>query len=132
MSTDSLPVVCAVIVDRGRVFATQRGPGKLLAGSWEFPGGKVEDGESAEDALVREIAEELGCAITVGEKITTTVHAYDFGTIALTSFWATLIGARPHLTEHSDARWLSVDELDSVEWAPADVPAVGVIRRSLR
>lgn len=122
-----IPVVCAVISRDGRILATQRAAGQHLAGSWEFPGGKVESGERPEDALSREITEELGCTIAVGEKITTTEHTYDFGTIALTSYWATLIDGHPHLTEHADARWLQADELDSVEWAPADVPTVAKV-----
>ncbi|MDR7329061.1 (deoxy)nucleoside triphosphate pyrophosphohydrolase [Corynebacterium guangdongense] len=126
-----IDVVAAVIVKEGKVFATQRGPGMLLPGKWEFPGGKVEDGEQGEIALRREIQEELQCRIDVGDKVTTTEYLYDFGTIRLTSFWAKLIDEWPVLTEHQESRWLSSAGLHSVEWAPADLPAVDIVAERL-
>lgn len=126
--TKIIDVVGAVIVEKRqgvpRIFATRRGPGKAMAGFWEFPGGKIEPGESERVALSREIAEELQCTISVDARVTTTEYAYDFGIVRLSTHWSTLIDGRPTLTEHSEARWLSVAELNSVQWAPADVPAV--------
>lgn len=128
-------VVGAVITENNgdgpRIFATRRGPGKPMAGYWEFPGGKIEVGESAHSALVREIEEELQCTISVGSEVTTTEYAYDFGTVRLTTYWSTLNDVRPTLTEHTEARWLCTNDLASVEWAPADIPAVELIAQQL-
>lgn len=128
-------VVGAVITESRdncpHIFATRRGPGKPMAGYWEFPGGKIESGETVRGALVREIQEELGCTISVGDEVTITEYTYDFGTIRLTTHWSTLADGRPTLTEHSEARWLSAEDLESVEWAPADIPAVKLIIEQL-
>lgn len=91
---------------------------------WEFPGGKLEPHESGPDALVREIREELECVIRVHEEVESTTHKYDFATIRLTTFYATLSEGQPSLTEHSELRWCSPEEMVALEWAPADVPAV--------
>lgn len=120
-------VVGAVILDSGRVLTAQRGLGKALAGLWEFPGGKVEPGESPTDALTREIVEELGCRITVGEHVATTTYEYEFGTIELATYYATLMSGTPVASEHSELRWVPFDDLHSLEWAPADLPAVETI-----
>jgi 8-oxo-dGTP diphosphatase len=120
-------VVGAVIFDGGLVLCAQRGPAEALAGLWEFPGGKIEAGESPEAALTREIAEELGCGIRVGDEVTTTTYPYDFGDVTLTTYYCELVSGVPTPTEHSALLWLRPDELDSVEWAPADIPAVSQI-----
>lgn len=96
---------------------------------WEFPGGKVERGESPRSALVREIDEELGCSVAVGDIVTRTVHAYDFATIDLTTYFCELTGNAPTLREHADSRWLTPDCLSDLTWAPADVPAIGVLMK---
>jgi 8-oxo-dGTP diphosphatase len=119
-----LEVVGAVIIDGTHVLAAQRGPGKALPGLWEFPGGKVELGELPTDALTREVEEELGCEIEVGQHVTTTTHEYDFGTIRLATYYAKLKTGVPMASEHSELRWVALDNLQSLEWAPADVPAV--------
>jgi len=124
-------VVGAVITQQGRVLAAQRGVAGSLAGLWEFPGGKIELGETPEAALEREIREELGCTVTVGPEVTTTVHDYDFGEVTLTTFYCELLDGSPESAEHSELRWLTPDEFDSVEWAPADIPAVALIRKEL-
>lgn len=98
-----------------------------LPGMWEFPGGKIEPGESPREALVREMKEELLCTVEIGEQVETTRHEYDFGFVTLTTFYATLIDGEPQLTEHSEIRWIDAADLDSVEWAPADIPAVETI-----
>jgi 8-oxo-dGTP diphosphatase len=121
-------VVGAVIVRDGQILCAQRGPAGSLGGMWEFPGGKIELGESPRDALVREIQEELCCEVIVGQEVTTTTYRYDFGTVTLTTFWCELVSGTPTLTEHAAVRWLPPAELDGIEWAPADVPAVEIIR----
>lgn len=126
-----IAVVGAVIVRDGQVMAARRGGGGPLAGLWEFPGGKIEPGESAREALEREIAEELDCVVSVGDEVTTTVHEYDFAVITLTTFFCVLVDGAPRLTEHEAVRWLGAEELDSLIWAPADVPAVALVKASL-
>jgi 8-oxo-dGTP diphosphatase len=111
--------------------AAQRGGSGPLAGLWEFPGGKIESGESARAALEREIAEELDCVVEVGEEITTTIHEYDFAVITLTTFFCVLLDGEPRLTEHAAVQWLRTEELDSLAWAPADVPAVALVKATL-
>lgn len=123
----SIDVVGAVILAGGKVLCAQRGSHGPLAGKWEFPGGKVEKGESPREALKREIAEELRCDIEVGDEITATRHEYDFAVITLTTFYCDLIAGEPELTEHRAARWLSPTELAHLDWAAADIPAVQLI-----
>lgn len=118
-----IQVVGAVIVDAGRVLCTQRGSGSL-EGLWEFPGGKLEQGESPEEALAREVGEELGCLIKVGARVAVTEHEYDFAVIELTTFYCSLVDGEPKLSEHTALAWLPPDELTTLTWAPADVPAV--------
>jgi 8-oxo-dGTP diphosphatase len=125
-------VVGAVIVNNERVLAAKRGPGGSLPHMWEFPGGKIEDGESPQEALVREIGEELLVDVRVGEEIVSTTHDYEFGVVTLTTYYCELRSGTPRLTEHAALRWLTPDELSSVEWAPADVPAVERVRSDLR
>ena len=124
-------VVGAVITRNGLVLCAQRGPDGNLAGLWEFPGGKIEHGESMQDALAREINEELGCTVEVVSKVTTTTHEYEFGEVTLTTFYCRLLAGTPTPTEHASIAWLRPDELGSVEWAPADIPAVAQIRADL-
>jgi 8-oxo-dGTP diphosphatase len=120
-------VVGAVITEGGFIYCTQRGPGSL-EGYWEFPGGKLEPGEAPETALAREIREELGCTIKVGTKVITTQHEYDFAEIILTTFYCSLVDGEPRLSEHIDSIWLPPSELRTLNWAPADLPAVRQIQ----
>lgn len=122
-------VVGAVIVRDGTILAAQRSSTMALPGLWEFPGGKIEPGESPEQALRRELQEELLCTVEVGGHVETTVHEYDFGVVTLTTFYSTLLIGEPSLTEHSEIRWLAASDLHTVEWAPADIPAVERIIR---
>lgn len=130
--TEQIDVVGAVLVRGGTVLAALRGPAMAMAGLWEFPGGKIEPGESPQEALVRELREELLCEITVGDHVETTLHAYDFGIVRLTTFFATVISGEPRATEHAELRWIPVTELRSVQWAPADLPAVEHVIHTLR
>nr|WP_137843736.1 (deoxy)nucleoside triphosphate pyrophosphohydrolase [Microbacterium sp. 2FI] len=130
--TRRFDVVGAVIVSEGRVLAAQRGPSASLPNMWEFPGGKIEHGESPRVALAREIREELLIDITVGEEVVSTTHEYEFGIVTLTTFYCELLSGVPRLTEHAAMCWLAPSQLLSVEWAPADLPAVDRIRSDLR
>ena len=112
-------VVAAIIVRDGRIFATQRGYGDWKDW-WEFPGGKVEPGESPEDALKREIREELATEIEVDELLTTVEYDYPKFHLTMHCYLCTIISGDLSLLEHEDARWLALDELDCVKWLPAD------------
>ncbi len=124
-------VVGAVITRDGLVLCAQRGDDGNLPGLWEFPGGKIEQGESKHAALTREVSEELGCTVDVGREVTTTTHLYDFGEVVLTTFYCRLLAGAPTLTEHVSLRWLRPDELDTISWAPADIPAIAQIQADL-
>lgn len=117
-------VVGAVLIRDDKVLAAKRGEDMSLPGLWEFPGGKIEPGESPQDALRRELEEELLCTAVIGDHLETTEHEYEFGTVILTTYFCALESEEPQLTEHAEIRWLAVEELWSVEWAPADIPAV--------
>ena len=121
MST--IHVVAAVIRHDGRIFATQRGYGEWKDW-WEFPGGKIEPGESAEEALRREIREELGCEIAVGELLTTIEYDYPTFHLSMECYWCTLVNSEPHLIEHEDARWLLPADLPTLRWLPADISLI--------
>jgi 8-oxo-dGTP diphosphatase len=127
-SKKRIDVVGAVVIDQGLILCAQRGQHGSLAGMWEFPGGKIEPGESPKEALRREIDEELGCVVRVGERVETTSHEYDFGIVTLTTFYCELVSGTPTLSEHAAVRWLPPAELGELEWAPADVPAVAKIQ----
>lgn len=126
--TKQMNVVGAVITRDGLVMCAQRGHNGNLPGLWEFPGGKIKSGESKQDALKREIAEELGCAVEVGNEVTTTTHEYEFGKVTLTTFYCLIVSGTPTLTEHVSIKWLPPNKLDTIPWAPADIPAVSLIR----
>lgn len=126
-----IEVVGAVIVRDGLVLCVQRGPNGSLPDLWEFPGGKIEADETPQQALEREILEELLCRVAVGDKVTTTSHEYDFAIINLTTFFCELVEGVPHLVEHADLAWRRPDALHELDWAPADVPAVDLIRAQL-
>lgn len=119
----TINVVAAVIMKEGKVFATQRGYGEFKDG-WEFPGGKVEAGESPEEALCREIREELEVEVNVGDLIDTIEYDYPAFHLSMKCYACTIAGGSPHLLEHEAARWLSADQLDFVAWLPADITLI--------
>ena len=125
---EPIRVVAAVIVRDGKVLACRRAPHKSLAGLWEFPGGKVEPGETDEVALAREIREELGIDITVGAFIAESVAPAGETMIHLIAYWAeTTTGGEFSSTDHDLMEWMSPASLLEVEWAPADVPFLGLV-----
>ena len=128
-------VVAAVIKaenEKGQpiIFATQRGYGDLKGG-WEFPGGKIEEGETQQEALKREIMEELDTEISVGDLIDTIEYDYPTFHLSMDCFWCQIVKGDLVLKEHEAAKWLSKDELDSVEWLPADVTLISGIKLML-
>ena len=116
-------VVCAVLEDTdGKIFVARRPEGKTLAGGWEFPGGKIEKNELPEQALHREIKEELEVDIELGAALSTSTYDYDFGTVALTPFRARIVRGVINLTEHPEGRWVPLKKLPHLNWVPADIP----------
>ncbi|MBM2622547.1 (deoxy)nucleoside triphosphate pyrophosphohydrolase [Actinoplanes sp. LDG1-06] len=117
-------IVAAVIITDGRVLACERSAPAEVAGRWEFPGGKVEPGETDQEALARECAEELGVRVEVGDRVGPDVPLAH-GRAVLRVFAVNLLeGDVPRALEHTSMRWLAKDELDSVHWLPADKPIV--------
>ncbi|OEK68715.1 DNA mismatch repair protein MutT [Staphylococcus equorum] len=122
-----IEVVGAVIFSKNKVLCAQRNENMSLPLLWEFPGGKIERNESEINALKREIREEMLCDIEVGDKITANEYEYDFGIVKLSTYKCTLNEKLPTLTEHKEIKWLAIQELEKLEWAPADIPAVEII-----
>ena len=128
----TIRVVAAIIRKDNKIFATQRGYGDFKDG-WEFPGGKIEEGESPEHAIAREIKEELNADIIVGDLLTTVEYDYPNFHLSMDCFWAELApDSHMELLEHEAAKWLSIDEIDSVDWLPADVEVVKKIKERVK
>ncbi len=126
----TIEVVAAVILSEGRIFATQRGYGDFKD-YWEFPGGKMEFGETPRQALKREISEELATVISVGDLLCTVEHDYPQFHLTLHCYLCSIVSGSLILLEHESARWLSADEIDSVVWLPADLKILPRIKTLL-
>ena len=126
----TIRVVAAVIRDKEKIFATARGYGEFK-GQWEFPGGKIEQGETPQEALKREIKEELATEIEVGELIHTIEYDYPTLHLSMDCFWAEVITGQLELKEAEAAKWLTKDQLESVAWLPADITLIDKIRQHM-
>ncbi|MFQ3229040.1 8-oxo-dGTP diphosphatase MutT [Reinekea sp.] len=127
----ALQVSAAILVSDQKIFAARRAPGRHLAGYWEFPGGKIEESESPEQCLKRELAEELAISATIGPFLMKTKHRYATKIVELHAYWVTDYSGNIQLKDHDELTWLAVNDLNSVQWAPADEPIVEEIRRLL-
>ena len=123
-------IICNDMERKNKIFATARGYGDLKGG-WEFPGGKVEPGETPQQALKREIMEELSTEIKVGELIDTIEYDYPTFHLSMDCFWCKIVSGDLVLKEHEAAKWLTKEELSSVDWLPADITLVDTIQKNL-
>lgn len=124
-------IICDDMKEKNKIFATARGYGDLKGG-WEFPGGKVESGETPQQALIREIIEELDTEIKVGELIDTLEYDYPTFHLSMDCFWAEVKAGHLELKEAEAAKWLTKDQLDSVTWLPADILLIDQIRKCMK
>ena len=124
-------IFCDDMKEKNKIFATARGYGELKGG-WEFPGGKVEPGETSQQALIREIIEELDTEIKVGELIDTVEYDYPTFHLSMDCFWAEVKAGHLELKEAEAAKWLTKDQLDSVIWLPADILLIDQIRKCMK
>lgn len=129
MSKKIINVVAAAIEKDGKIFCAQRPEGKSLGGYWEFPGGKLEEGESPEEALIREIYEELNSKIEIISFVNEASYDYDFGTVVMKTFHAKLVCGNLDLLEHQDSVWLEPSRLKTLNWAPVDRLAVELLSK---
>ncbi|MFA5603143.1 MAG: (deoxy)nucleoside triphosphate pyrophosphohydrolase [Bacilli bacterium] len=127
-----IKVAAAVFIQHNKVFAAQRKNEGELALYWEFPGGKLEHGESGEEAAIREIKEELSAEIAVVKYLTTVVHQYTTFKITLIAYLCEVKSGNLTISEHIASRWLAKEELHTVEWAAADLPIVALVEKMLR
>lgn len=126
----TVKVVAAMITYNNRIFATQRGYGDFKDG-WEFPGGKIEPGETPQQALAREIKEELDTEIEVGDYLETVEYDYPTFHLSMDCFFCTIKSGELVLKEHEAAKWLTAETLDSVDWLPADRGLIETIKRNI-
>lgn len=124
-------IICDDMKEKNKIFATARGYGDLKGG-WEFPGGKVESGETPQQALIREIIEELDTEIKVGELIDTVKYDYPTFHLSMDCFWVEVKAGHLELKEAEAAKWLTKNQLDSVTWLPADILLIDQIRKCMK
>ena len=132
MTKKIIEVVGAAIIKEDKVLVMQRSNQMTLPGMWEFPGGKVEADETEQEALIREIKEELSVTINILDYINEASYDYDFGTVQLKVYTAEIISGQITLEEHSDGKWVTADELKNIDWAPVDIPAAKALVKVLR
>ena len=123
-------VICDSLKNKTKIFSTARGYGEFKGG-WEFPGGKIEAGETPKEALIREIREELEATVKVGNLIDTIEYDYPNFHLSMDCFWCEVESGKLNLVEAEDAKWLEKEELDSVDWLPADVTLIDKIRKEM-
>ncbi len=124
-----ITVLCGIISNSdGKIFIARRKPGKSMAGKWEFPGGKLEEGESEESCLKRELLEELGMKVEVREKLGHNEHQYPTFSIRLIAYQCTFVEASYELTDHDTYEWVKKEELMSYDLAEADVPLISLVK----
>lgn len=123
--------VAIIDQDKNKVLAGKRNADRLVGGMWEFPGGKIEKGETPQEAAKRELKEEFHDEVQIGPQLGETVsYEYDFGIVKLTVFFAKLLTNNFDLVAHSEVEWLSADEVQKLNWAPADAPLVKELART--
>ncbi|TLX77089.1 (deoxy)nucleoside triphosphate pyrophosphohydrolase [Labilibacter sediminis] len=127
----TLNVVCAIIIQNNKILAAKRSKNMPHPGFWEFPGGKIEDGENEKDCLIREIKEELNCIISNIKPIKSFTYSYPDKNIILKPFICQLKNQIPIATEHEQIKWLALNELNTVDWLPADIEIKNYIQRIL-
>lgn len=123
-------VICDSVKEKKQIFATARGYGEFK-GQWEFPGGKIEDGETRQQALIREIKEELDVTIKVGDLIDTIEYDYPSFHLSMDCFWCEIIEGELKLLEAEDAKWLAKNMLYDVQWLPADIALISKIEKAM-
>lgn len=123
----TIEVVAAIIKDNDRIFITRRGYGNFVD-MWEFPGGKIESGESQEEALIREIKEELELDINISDFLTTIDYDYQTFHLTMHCFICQISGGELNLNVHNDAKWITFDELDNQKWVPADILVIDALK----
>lgn len=126
----TIHVVAAIIKDNNKIFATQRGYGEFKGG-WEFPGGKIEEGETKEEALKREIREELDTEVQVGEHVYVVEYDYPHFHLTMDCYFCTILSGDLILKEHQDGKWLTKETLDSVDWLPAELGLISHLKEVL-
>ena len=124
-----IKVTAAILAKDGRIIIAQRKSSDHLSGKWEFPGGKIEPGETPEVCLARELKEEFDIDVAIGEHLGSNVHHYDHVSIELMAYRASWVGGAIKMNDHKAYRWVTIDQLTEFDFAPADVPLVDMLRR---